>query len=117
MTLLLGRVAVRILRMSDILTRIRRAALRGRVLFTEKALIEMSRDGLTREDVVESLATANVIYKTIRSDSPLRTAYREYLHIICSPTLDGTLVYTKGKLAGPPDDEWFYLLISAKHSV
>ncbi|MGD0462022.1 MAG: hypothetical protein ABSB74_06005 [Tepidisphaeraceae bacterium] len=41
--------------MSDVLVRIKRAVLRGRMRFTEKALIEMRLDALSREDVAESM--------------------------------------------------------------
>jgi hypothetical protein len=103
--------------MSEILVRIKRAVLRGRMRLTEKALIEMRIDGLAREDVAESIVNATSIYKTIRSTNPQRTRPREYLYVIRSQSLDGTVIYSKGKLAGPPDDEWFYLLISAKRDV
>jgi hypothetical protein len=103
--------------MSDILVRIKRAVLRGRMRLTEKALFEMRVDSLSREDVAESIVSADTIYKTIRSTNRPRSAGREYLYIIRSFSLDGTLIYSKGKLAGPPDDEWFYLLISAKRDV
>jgi len=103
--------------MSDVLVRIKRAVLRGRMRLTEKALFEMRLDDLSREDVAESIINATKLYKTIRSTSSARAAGREYLHIIRSVSLDGTLIYSKDKLAGPPEDEWFYLLISAKRDV
>jgi hypothetical protein len=103
--------------MSDVLVRIKRAVLRGRMRLTEKALLEMSLDALTRDDVTESIVNAHRIFKTIRSTSPSRSQNREFLHVIRSHTLDGILIYSKGKLAGPPDDEWFYLLISAKRDL
>lgn len=113
---LLGVSSIIITMMSDLI-RIKRAVLRGRMRLTEKALTEMRIDGLTREEVAESIMNADEIYKTIRSTSPVRPARREYLHVIRSFSLDGTLIYSKGKLSGPPDDEWFYLLISAKRDV
>lgn len=103
--------------MSDVLVRIKRAVLRGRMRFTEKALIEMHLDALSREDVAESIINAHRIFKTIRSTSPARMRKREFLHVIRGYTLDGILIYSKGKLAGPPEDEWFYLFISAKRDV
>jgi hypothetical protein len=84
---------------------------------TEKALLEMHCDAITREDVAESILNSDAIYKTIRSKVNRSAGRREYLHIIRACTLDGVLIYSKGKLAGPPDDEWFYLLISAKRDV
>lgn len=79
---------------------------------TEKAILELRVDNLTREDVAESIVNARGIYKTIRSTSPAHAHKREFLYVIRGPSLDGTLIYSKGKLAGPPDD-----LISAKRDV
>ncbi len=91
--------------MSNVLVRIKRAVLRGRIRLTEKAIIEMQLDDLSREDIAESILNAESIFKTLRSTSPARARSREYLYIIRSYTLDGVLIYSKGKLAGPPDDE------------
>jgi hypothetical protein len=103
--------------MHDILVRIKRAALQGRCRFTEKAIIEMRLDSLTREDVIESIVNARSLYKSIRSTRPTQPRRREYLHIIRGYTLGGILIYSKGKLAGPPDEETFFLLISAKRDI
>jgi hypothetical protein len=103
--------------MSDILARIKRAVLRGRIRFTEKSLVEIQVDSLSEEDVAESLMNATAICKSIRSTSPAAAGRREYLHIILSYSHNGTLIYSKGKLDGPPDAEWFYLLISAKRDI
>ena len=88
--------------MSDTLIRIKRAVLAGRYAFSEKASMELEADGLTELDIVESIANAvaiyKTIYKTIRSKSSLRKQAREYLHIIQSTNLEGLMIYSKGKL-------------------
>jgi hypothetical protein len=84
---------------------------------TEKALIEMRLDSLSREDVAESIVNAPSIYKRMQSRRRYSAGRREYIYVIRAFSLEGTLIYSKGKLAGPPDDEWFYLLISAKRDV
>ena len=102
--------------MSDILTRIKRAVISGNVIFTDKATTERERDGLSEEDVIESIVIAVAIYKTIKS---VRRAAgrREYLHIIQSTNLEGTVVYSKGKLVAQGGIETYYVLISAKRAV
>ncbi len=55
--------------MTDTLVRIKRAVLAGRYAFSEKASLELEADGLTELEVVESIANAVAIYKTIRSKS------------------------------------------------
>src|SRR4051794_4960677 len=84
--------------MQDILIRIKRAVLAGNVVFTDKASIERELDGLTKEDVLESIITAVAIYKTVNSTSRYRGRRREYLHIIQSTNFEGAPVYSKGKL-------------------
>jgi hypothetical protein len=103
--------------MSDTLVRIKRAVLRGDVVFTEKATVERERDGLTEEDVVESIVTAVAITKTIKSTHPRRGRRREYLHIIQSTNLEGILVYSKGKLVVEGGIDTYYVLVSAKRAL
>lgn len=98
----------------DVLTRIKRLAIARRLRFTLKADVERIRDGLSVEDIVESLVNAPVINKTLRSRSPQRLLSREKLYVIISSTYDGTLVYTKGTVRKTRDVEEYYLLISAK---
>ena len=102
--------------MADVLMRIKRAVLAGRYLFSEKATVEMEADGLTDLDIVESIANAPAIDKRIRSTSPGRRVRREYLYIIQSPNLDGTPIYTKGKLTDEAGRERYYFLISSKRA-
>ncbi len=103
--------------MSDILVRIKRAVLAGRIIFTEKAQIEMDVDGLDEMDVIESILNAVAIYKKIRSTSPNRRKAKEYLYIIQSPNLDGVAIYTKGKLVLEAGEETYYFLISSKRAL
>jgi hypothetical protein len=98
----------------DILTKIKRLAIARRLRFTFKADTERIRDGLSTEDVVESLVTASAINKTLRSRSPNRLMPREKLYVIISSTYDGTLIYTKGTIRRIEGVEEYYLLISAK---
>jgi hypothetical protein len=100
----------------DILTRIKRAVIAGRVIFTDKATTERERDGLTESDVIESIVTAVAIYKTIRS-TRYQSRGREYLHIIQSTNLDGCLVYSKGKLVVHGGIATYYIFISAKRAI
>ncbi len=98
----------------DVLIRIKRAVIAGRVVFTQKAVEERTADSLTEQDVRESIVNAAAIYKSIRSTSPQRTRSRELLHIIYGTTYTGTIVYTKGKLLVERGIETYYVLISAK---
>ena len=98
----------------DTLTKIKRLAIARRLRFTFKADTERIRDGLSVEDIVESLVSAPVINKTLRSRSPNRLLSREQLYVIISSTYDGTLIYTKGTIRRMQGVEEYYLLISAK---
>lgn len=98
----------------DILTKIKRLVIARRLRFTFKADTERIRDGLSVEDIVESLVNAPVINKTLRSRSPNRLLPRERLYVIISSTYDGTLIYTKGTIRQVQGTEEYYLLISAK---
>ena len=101
----------------DILAKIKRLAIARRLRFTFKADLERIGDGLTVEDIVESLVNAPAINKTLRSRSPRRVQQRERLYVIVSPTYDGVLVYTKGTIRTVRDIKEYYLLISAKRDV
>lgn len=103
--------------MSDVLVRIKRTILARRYRFSLKASLELEADGLTELDVLESIMSAPVIYKTIRSRSPRRGSAREKLYVIVGTNLSGLPVYTKGKLMRRGGEEVFYFLISSKRSV
>ena len=100
----------------DVLVRIKRCAISGRLRATDKAITEMYADGLTIEDVKECLAFASGIYKTLRSRNP-RTGRPEHLYVIISANLSGFPIYTKGKFEKTGDTETFYVLVSSKHSL
>jgi hypothetical protein len=102
--------------MDETLLRIKRAVLAGRFEFSRKAAEEMDADDLTKLDVVESIANAVAIYKTIKSTNPYRRRRREYLHIIQSTNLVGMPIYTKGKLVVESGIETYYFLVSAKRA-
>jgi hypothetical protein len=94
----------------DMLVRIKRAVLAGQYSFSEKASLEMERDGLTELD--EAILNAVAIFKRVRSTSASRVRRREYLYIIQSTNLEGLLIYTKGKFvkeAGrKPTTFWYH---------
>jgi len=98
----------------DVLTRIKRLVVARRVEFTRKATEERLRDGLTVEDVLESVVNANAIKKVLRSRSPARLRAGERLYVIESPTFTGTWVYTKGTIRRKGGQEVFYVFVSAK---
>ena len=103
----------------DLLVRIRRAVLAGRVVFTRKATEERENDGLAEEEVRESIVNASAIYKSIRSHRKRQTKGTrpaEMLHVIYGTTFTGIVVYTKGKLLVERGVETYYVLISARRS-
>ena len=61
----------------DVLVRIKRLVIARRVEFTMKATEERLRDGLSVEDVLESIVNANAIKKVLRSRSVGRVEARE----------------------------------------
>lgn len=99
----------------DLLVRIKRAVIAGRVAFTHKATEERESDELTEEEVREAILNASAIYKSIRSTNSNRRS-REMLHVIYGTTFTGIVVYTKGKLLVERGIETYYILISAKRS-
>lgn len=99
------------------LVRIKRLVVAGRYDFTLKADLDCARDGLTREDVVESILTAQFL-RVKNSQSPWRRASRERLYFIDSFNFEGVPIYSKGvirKVSAHESD--FYILISGKRSV
>ena len=82
----------------DVLQRIKRLALFGRVEFTEKARLEIELDDLNEDEVVESLVNAQRVDKVIRSRSRSRRSSHEKLYVIKSLSYGGTFIYTKGAI-------------------
>jgi len=101
----------------DVLVRIKRLVVARRVEFTLKATEERLRDGLTIEDVLESIVNANAIKKVLRSRSLARARAGERLYVIESPTFTGTWIYTKGTIRRTGGREVFYVFVSAKLAV
>ena len=99
----------------DIIVRVKRLVIARRVLFTEKAEVEMARDSLTPEMVYESVLNAPAIFKVMRSRNP-RTKKAERLYVIKGLTFDGLDIYTKGKILKEKGVDVFYVLISSKRS-
>lgn len=100
----------------DILSKIKRLAIARKLIFTRKAEDERLLDGLTIDDIIESITRAAAIKKIIRSKSSGRILKREKLYIIESPNLSGTWIYTKGTTRKAKDGDVFYILVSSKIS-
>jgi len=75
---------------------------------------ERLRDGLTVEDILESVVNANAIKKVLRSRAAARRHSRERLYVIESPNFSGTWVYTKGTIRRKGGQEVFYVFVSSK---
>ena len=69
------------------------------------------RDGLSVEDVLESILNANAITKILRARSQRRWTASERLYVVEGPTFDGTWIYTIRRKGGA---EAFYVFISSK---
>ena len=100
----------------DIIVRIKRLVVSRQVLFTEKAEIEIARDGLMPELVYEAILNAPAIFKVLRSRNP-KGGKSERLYVIKGLTFDGMDVYTKGKILRKEGIDVFYVLISSKNSI
>ena len=100
----------------DVLTKIKRLVIARKVIFTEKARTERYADGLSVEDILESIVNAPSINKTLNSSSPHRAKRKEKLYVIISSSYDGKLIYTKGTIRKINGVEEFYILVSSKWS-
>jgi len=101
----------------DILNKIKQLVIRQKIYFTKKARRELKLDHLDRGRVMEAIVYAPAIDKKVRSKNP-RTGEREYLYIIKGLSLDGILIYTKGKIEKNNEgDETFYVFISSKKEI
>ncbi len=98
----------------DVLVRIKRLVIARQVEFTMKAEQERLRDGLSVEDVLESVVNANALKKTIRSRSPRRVRPGERLYVIESSNFSGTWIYTKGAIRRKGGQEVFCVFVSSK---
>jgi hypothetical protein len=98
----------------DVLTRIKRLVVARKVEFTGKAALERLADGLSVEDVLESILNANAIKKTLRSRSPKRPSGGDQLYVIESPSYTGIWIYTKGSIRRKGGHEIYYVFISSK---
>lgn len=99
------------------LVKIKRLVAAGHYEFTLKADLECATDGLTREDVLESILSAQFL-RTKNSTSPWRPGKRERLYIIDGFNFEGVAIYSKGVIRRLDEHESdFYILISGKRSV
>ncbi len=99
----------------DVFIKIKRLVIARKVIFTEKAEIEMAVDHLTPELIYEAIINAPMIFKTLRSKNP-RSGKTEKLYVIKGLTFDGFDIYTKGKILSKEGVDVFYVLISSKRS-
>lgn len=97
------------------LRKIKRLIIQGHFKFTLKADAERLLDGLTQEDVLESILNASLI-RAKKSHSPQRKISDERMYIIESFTYDGILIYSKGVIRKEGQIETFYIIVSAKRS-
>ncbi len=101
----------------DILVKIKRLIISRKVVFTSKAREERQNDGLTVEEIFESIINSPAIHKTVLSTSEFKKKRKEKLYIIIGSTFDGNFIYTKGAIRKINYLEEFYILISSKWSV
>jgi len=102
--------------MDPLLVAIKRLCHAGRDIFTARAEAELIRDGLRREDVIESILNADRIKRRLRSTNRMRRK-RDHLYVIESKNWDGLRIYTNGRIATQPDGGQFYVMISSKWGV
>lgn len=103
--------------MDAYLVKIKRLVASGHYEFTLKADLECAAEGLTREDVVESILSAQFL-RVKNSTSPWRKGQRERIYIIESFNFEGLPIYSKGVIRRISEHESdFYILISGKRSV
>jgi len=99
------------------LVKIKRLVAGGHYEFTLKADLECAQDGLLREDVIESILSAQFL-RVKTSTSPWRKGRREQLYIIDSFNFEGVPIYSKGVIRHVWEHETdFYIIISGKRSV
>lgn len=102
--------------MVDTLIKIKRAIIEHRYFFSQKAKDEMLGNGLDEMSVVESIINSDIIYKSMRSRSPIRKYSYERLYVIIGLSYDGLEIYTKGKFTKMINGEIYYHFISSKKS-
>lgn len=98
----------------DVLKKIKKYLIEEKYEFTDKARIEMFKDGLMVYDVIASVINAPAIKKTIRSKSLYRKNKYERIYVIEGPTFEGIWIYTKGTFRKADNVEKFYIFISTK---
>jgi len=76
------------------LIKIKRLVAAGRYEFTLKADLECAADGLRRDDVIESILTAQFV-RVKNSRSPWRQGKREQLYIVDGFNFEGIPICSK----------------------
>ena len=93
------------------------ARCRRSLRITLKADLECAQDGLLREDVIESILSAEFL-RVKKNTSPWRKGHREQLYIIDSFNFEGVPIYSQGVIRRLSEHETdFYIIISGKRSV
>jgi hypothetical protein len=99
------------------LVKVKRLVAAGHYEFTLKADLECVADGLLREDVIESILSAQFL-RVKNSTSPWRKGRREQLYIINGFNFEGVPIYSKGVIRTLSEHESeFYIVISGKRSI
>ena len=98
--------------MVDVLTRIKKLVIARRVEFALKAEEERLRDGLTVEDVLESVV--NLLMENGKAKGIRLRDGTERLYVVESPNFSGTWIYTKGTIRRKAGQEVFYVFVSSK---
>jgi len=99
------------------LVTIKRLVTAGHYDFTVKAEAECIADGLSFEDVIESILTATFL-RVKNSTRPFQIGRRERLYIIDGFNFVGIPIYSKGVVRRlPHGDTEYSILISGKRSV
>lgn len=99
-----------------VLARIKQLVVRRQIVLTEKVQLEMWRDSLEEDDLIESVINATRIEKALKSRHPA-TGEPERLYIIKGRTFSGKLIYTKGTIRQDDFRETFYIFVSGKRSL
>lgn len=101
--------------MDHTLIKIKKLILLGRYEFRLSAAVQLTSDGLTKEDALGAILNADFLMKK-NSTSQDKLERKEKVYIIESFTYDGILMYTKGIIRTKGNQETFYIIISAKRS-
>ena len=101
--------------MDHTLIKIKRLILQRKYEFRLSAELQLASDGLTMDDALEAILSADYLTKK-NSTSQDKVTPKEKVYIIESYTYDGILMYIKGTIRKSRNQDEFYIIISAKRS-